>query len=104
MFELDVNNSGDELLLTLSGEMDMYYTPKFKEEALQAYNKNPRDIVIDAEKLDYLDSTGLGGFIHLMNAVKQNGHTITLVGLQSNVKKLFTITKLDKLFKLEGEA
>lgn len=104
MFELDVNNRGDELLLTLSGEMDMYYTPKFKEEALQAYNEDPKNIVIDAKNLEYLDSTGLGGFIHLMNAVKQNGHTITLVGLQSNVKKLFTITKLDKLFKLEGEA
>lgn len=104
MFELDVNNRGDELLLTLSGEMDMYYTPKFKEEALQAYNEDPKNIVIGAKNLEYLDSTGLGGFIHLMNAVKENGHTITLVDLQPNVKKLFTITKLDKLFKLEGEA
>ena len=104
MFELDVKNSGDELLLTLSGEMDMYYTPKFKEEALQAYNEDTRNIVIDAKNLEYLDSTGLGGFIHLMNAVKQNSHTITLADLQPNVKKLFTITKLDKLFILQGES
>ncbi|WP_322621941.1 STAS domain-containing protein [Aedoeadaptatus coxii] len=104
MFELETKNSGDKLLLILSGEMDMYYTPKFKEEALQAYEEDPKDILIDAKNLNYIDSTGLGGFIHLMNAVKQNSHTITLADLQPNVKKLFTITKLDKLFILQGES
>ena len=104
MFTLNIKDEGDQLRLIPCGEMDMYYTPKFKEEALQAYEEDPKDILIDAKNLNYIDSTGLGGFIHLMNAVKQNSHTITLADLQPNVKKLFTITKLDKLFILQGES
>ena len=51
-----------------------------------------------------MDSTGLGGFIYLLNYVKENGHEVHIEHLDPNVKKLFTITKLDKLFHIEGEA
>ncbi|MDD7363531.1 MAG: STAS domain-containing protein [Peptoniphilus sp.] len=104
MFTLEIKDEGDQLRLIPRGEMDMYYTPQFKQEALNAYEKDQKNILIDAEDLNYLDSTGLGGFIYLMNAVKQNGHAISLAHLQPNVEKLFTITKLDKVFDIKGEA
>lgn len=104
MFKLEVKDEGDQLRLIPQGEMDMYYTPQFKKEAVEAYEREKKDILIDGEALNYLDSTGLGGFIYLMNLVKENGHTIGLTNLQPNVEKLFVITKLDKVFQIKGEA
>lgn len=104
MFTLKIKDDGERLRLIPCGEMDMYYTAQFKEEAVAAYDAHKKNILVDAEDLTYVDSTGLGGFIYLLNYVKENGHEVHIEHLDPNVKKLFTITKLDKLFHIEGEA
>ncbi|MEJ8786611.1 STAS domain-containing protein [Peptoniphilus sp. HCN-40583] len=104
MFTLKIKEEGDHLYLIPCGEMDMYYTAQFKDEATAAYDAHKKNILVDCTDLNYVDSTGLGGFIYLLNYVKENGHQVQLKHLDPNVKKLFTITKLDKLFHIEGEA
>ncbi|MDY3118297.1 MAG: STAS domain-containing protein [Peptoniphilus sp.] len=103
MFTLNIKDEGDRLRLIPCGEMDMYYTAQFKDEAIGAYDQYKKDVLIDCADLKYVDSTGLGGFIYLLNHMKENGHAISIEHLDPNVKKLFTITKLDKLFHIEGE-
>ncbi|MDQ0508429.1 anti-sigma B factor antagonist [Peptoniphilus ivorii] len=104
MFNLEIRDEGNRLRMIPTGEMDMYYTPQFKEQAVKAYTENKKDILIDGADLEYVDSTGLGGFMYLLNVVKEQGHEIAISNLDPNVKKLFTITKLDKMFTIEGDA
>ena len=104
MFTLNIKDEGDQLRLSPCGEMDMYYTAQFKEEAISAYDAHKKDILIDCKDLNYVDSTGLGGFIFLLNHMKEEGNKVRMENLDPNVKKLFTITKLDQLFQIEGEA
>ena len=65
MFTLDIKDEGDQLRLIPCGEMDMYYTAQFKEEAISAYDAHKKDILIDCKDLNYVDSTGLGGSLPL---------------------------------------
>lgn len=85
------------------GDMDIYTSPVFKEEVLKAYGLNKTDILIDGEDLEYIDSTGLGALISILKKLKENDNNIYLKNIKSNIRKLFAITELDKLFIIRGE-
>lgn len=86
------------------GDMDIYTSGTFKEDVLNSFEKTPTDLLIDGEKLDYIDSTGLGAMIGILKKVKEHDHKIYLQNIKSNIKKLFDITELDKLFVFRGDS
>lgn len=101
-FNIESTVKDNKLILMLSGELDVYSTKKFKEEALEAYNNNKLNIKIDCNKLEYLDSTGLGALIFLLKTVKEDENSIEITNLNKQIMKLFKITKLDDIFKIRG--
>lgn len=101
-FNIESTVKDNKLILILSGELDVYSTKKFKEEALEAYNNNKLNIKIDCNKLEYLDSTGLGALIFLLKTVKEDENSIEITNLNKQIMKLFKITKLDDIFKIRG--
>lgn len=101
-FNIESTVKDNKLILILSGELDVYSTKKFKEEALEAYNNNKLNIKIDCNKLEYLDSTGLGALIFLLKTVKEDENSIEIINLNKQIMKLFKITKLDDIFKIRG--
>ncbi|HHV25613.1 STAS domain-containing protein [Anaerosalibacter bizertensis] len=80
------------------GEVDIYTSPKLKEKLLKSLKEKETDLLIDGEKLDYIDSTGLGVLISILKKVKESENNIILINLKSNIRKLFDITGLDKVF------
>ncbi len=60
------------------------------------------DMKINLSNLDYIDSTGLGVMIGVLKKIKSEEKEIYIINTKSNVKKIFTITGLDKIFKVEG--
>lgn len=85
------------------GEIDIYTSPKFKQKVLDAFDKDAKDLLIDCKNLEYLDSTGLGAFIYILKKLKEQDYKIYIDNIKPNIKKLFDITKLDKLFIIRGE-
>ena len=57
---------------------------------------------INLENLDYIDSTGLGVMIGVLKKLKIDNKEIYILNPKNKVKKIFTITGLDKIFKMEG--
>ncbi len=92
----------DKWIFSPSGEIDIYSSQKFKEEVLESFNSKNRDILIDGENLDYVDSTGLGALIYILKLLKDDDFKIHLMNIKPNIKKLFHITELDKLFVIRG--
>ena len=64
--------------------------------------ENIKDVVINMQNLEYIDSTGLGILVGVLKRLKQKEKDIYILNTKANVKKIFTITGLDKIFKLEG--
>lgn len=82
----------------VSGEIDIYNAQQFKGKIYQVVENSKGDVSIDCSGLSYLDSTGLGVFVGALKKAKQNGRDIHIVNIRDNIKKLFVITGLDKLF------
>lgn len=87
--------------IILSGDLDINNVENFKKEALEKYKNLEKDIVFDLEKLDYIDSTGLGAVITVFKEVRDKKKTLTIKKAKKNIKKLFVITELDQLFIME---
>ena len=100
MFDLNLIDQGDHYLIELIGDLDIYNNKKFKEKLADIYEDLDKDLVVDCSRLEYLDSTGLGSFISLLKLTRDEEKEITVKNLKKNIKKVFKITDLDKLFNL----
>ncbi|MTI49779.1 MAG: STAS domain-containing protein [Firmicutes bacterium] len=96
-----IKNFNDEnqcWIIKPTGELDIYTSPNFKEILNEIIEEKRADITIDGEKLEYIDSTGLGVLISALKKLKENEHNITIINIKANIKKLFNITGLNKVF------
>lgn len=91
----------DSWVMNIVGELDIYTSPKFKEVLLEALEEKMDNIIINGESLSYIDSTGLGVLISALKKVKENNKTITIKSIKPNIKKLFDLTSLDKVFLIK---
>lgn len=104
-FNTEVKFSSEEnkWVFILEGDMDIYTSDIFKDQAIKSFEEKKADLLIDGKRLDYIDSTGLGALIGILKRVKEADHKIHLTNIKPNIRKLFDITELDKLFIIRGE-
>ena len=84
------------------GELDVSTADQFKEYLYKLIDKEIRSIRFDLSNLDYIDSTGLGVMIGVLKRIKVQNKEIYIESPKDNVKKIFSITGLDKIFKMGG--
>jgi len=94
-------NLGNAIEVYLDGEVDIYTSQRLKDKLYGIIDSNQLDLKINCRDLSYIDSTGLGIFVGALKKAKQNGKSIYISELKENIKKLFMITGLDKLFTIE---
>ncbi|MFL1470756.1 STAS domain-containing protein [Paraclostridium bifermentans] len=86
----------------INGELDVDGADKVKTHLNSLIEEQPVDIKMDFTNLEYIDSTGLGALIGVLKRLKVNDKDIYVLNARKNVKKIFSITGLDKIFKVEG--
>lgn len=96
----DINEETDLIKISLEGDLDAYSSDEFKEAVLKKIPSS-KDILINAKKLNFIDSTGLGSLISIYNNIKEQEKTISIEEIKPNVKQIFEITELDKLFNIK---
>lgn len=96
----DINEETNLIKISLEGDLDAYSSDEFKEAVLKKIPSS-KDILINARKLNFIDSTGLGSLISIYNNIKEQEKTISIEGIKPNVKQIFEITELDKLFNIK---
>ena len=98
----NLNNENNFWEIHLEGELDVSSADKLKEYLHNLADEKILDMKINLERLDYIDSTGLGVMIGVLKKLKMDNKEIYILNPKSNVKKIFTITGLDQIFKVEG--
>ena len=83
------------------GEVDIYTSPEFKNKVIEIIESKEVNILINAEELEYIDSTGLGVLMSILKKIKENGLNIKIINLKPNIYKLFDITGLNKVFNIQ---
>ena len=91
-------SEGDAYVVELTGEIDVYTSPKVKDAVTELIDREHYNLVINLEKVRYIDSTGLGVLIGGLKRVREYGGTVHLVCTNPQIKKIFDITGLVKIF------
>jgi anti-sigma B factor antagonist len=87
-------------LLNLSGEIDLNAKPNVVAQLEPLIEKKTPAIVVDLSRVSYVDSSGLAIFIDALQRVRSYGGKIALAGLRGNVRVVFEIAKLDRVFQI----
>ena len=60
-------------------------------------------IVLDFSDISFINSAGLGSCVTVHNDAKPRGTAVILYGMHASVRDVFTMTRLDKIFKIADD-
>jgi anti-sigma B factor antagonist len=92
--------SGADYVVSLGGEVDLYTAPELKQELHRLVGEGATRIVIDMSETTFIDSTTLGVLLSVVKRVRPEGGAVVLVCPDRNVRRIFEITLLDRVFSI----
>jgi anti-sigma B factor antagonist len=87
-------------VIALSGEVDLYTAPEFKQQVINAVDEGARHVVVDLSETTFIDSTTLGVLIGGVRRLREHDGDLSLVCSDRNISKIFEITGLDRVFSI----
>ncbi len=99
--ETKISELDGKLVATLNGQLDTAAAVQVEKELKPLYDNEDKDIVIDCENMEYIASSGLRIMLGILKKAKQHGHTVTLTGLNDDIKNVFKMTGFINLFNFE---
>ena len=85
-------------VVNVEGEIDIYTAPRLRELLIDLAGKNNHQLIVNLEKVGFLDSTGLGVLVGGLKRVRTHDGSLDLVCTQERILKIFKITGLTKVF------
>ena len=85
-------------VVTVEGEIDIYTAPRLRELLIDLASKGSYQLIVDLEKVGFLDSTGLGVLVGGLKRVRPHDGWLDLACTQERILKIFKITGLTKVF------
>ncbi|MCX7908646.1 MAG: STAS domain-containing protein [Ignavibacteria bacterium] len=73
-------------------------SPDLKAKLLIEAQPNLKALIIDISKVESIDSSGFGAFLLADRQLREHGIPTIIVGVRDNIKHLFEILKLDRVF------
>lgn len=91
-------------VLLLKGEIDLHVFPEITASLDAVIEKKPRHLVVDVSGVTYIDSAGLAALILAMQKVEAYGGRFSLAGVQTTVRSIFKMSRLDDVFEIFPDA
>jgi len=88
------------IVLAPEGEMNLNTIPRLRSEFDALYAKGMRKMVIDFDKVTYIDSIGLAFLIEILQRLGQNSGSLALANMGDKIKYLFEAAKIDMMMSI----
>lgn len=104
--ELEIRTKQDDKVCTLvlEGEVDVYTAPRLKEELVSLISAGCTHLIVDLEKVAFIDSSGLGVLVSALRRAREKDGAVRIVCTRESILKIFRITGLDKVFPIFSDA
>jgi anti-sigma B factor antagonist len=90
----------DDFVVTLNGDVDLYTAPELKSELIRLVDRGAGRVVVDLTSATFIDSTTLGVLLGAFKRLRPAGGELTIVCPDANIRKIFQITLLDRVFAI----
>ncbi|MCM2270855.1 MAG: STAS domain-containing protein [Thermoanaerobaculia bacterium] len=101
---VEKKNHGDHTVLRVEGVVRMGESAQFLAQTLDKLLAEGRgNVLVDLERINYIDSTGIGELVGYFGRFKEKGRRLILVKPADRIRKLLEIARLDAVFPTYSE-
>jgi len=98
--EIVKREKDDVTILDINGEIDLYNAPEIKEIINSLIAEQKTNVIINLEKVSYIDSSGIGALISSLSNLKKYQGGLKIINVFASVRKVFELTKLTSFFEI----
>ncbi|MFD1738793.1 anti-sigma F factor antagonist [Bacillus salitolerans] len=99
---IDLEVKHNVLCIRLAGELDHHTAEDLRSQVTDYLEKNSiNHIILNLEHLSFMDSSGLGVILGRYKQIKNNGGEMVVCSISPAVKRLFDMSGLFKIIRLE---
>lgn len=96
--EIDTN----KVVISPEGDINFSNSQQLKEELLQVFEQDFKQVVLDFSEVESIDSSGLGKLLLFQKKLKEKESTLIIRNIKSDyIKNMFEMIHLDKVIEIE---
>ncbi len=93
--------AGEAVVASVSGEVDLSNSDDLRRSLLELVERHaPKKLILNFGAVDYLDSSAIAVLVEVHKALRKVGGKLYLTNLQTRVKGIFRVARLDLIFGL----
>ena len=97
---LDSRKEGSVLVVeVLDQRLDASVAVEFKNKIGELINAGHTQLVIELDKVEFMDSSGLGAIVSSLKLLGRDGDLV-VAGPNSGISRLFSLTRMNKVFRI----
>jgi len=98
---VQIEDKGSAVLIQVKEErLDAHNSGELKTQMLNLFEEGKNNLIVDLQDVRFVDSSGLGSLVSgFKNASARSGN-LKLCGLQPQVKSMFELTRLHRVFEI----
>lgn len=91
---------GDVAILCLDGQLNLTSASTLKEASKELLDNETKKMVLNLEKVDFINSSGLGALVSILKDVRNARASMRISNLAPYVREIFDITQLSNIFEI----
>ena len=99
----DTLENGEDLHVTLAGELDISNVEKFEQDLMELEQPRPPLVVLDLRAVRFIDSTGLSLLLNADARARRQGRHVTIVSGNGAARRIMRTVALDQILDVKTE-
>jgi anti-sigma B factor antagonist len=99
---VETEKHGDQTLLRVEGEVDLYSSPELRTAVLKAVPKAGAGVGVHLGGVSYMDSSGVATLVEGLRSAREHGKGFVLVAPSEAVMKVLELARLDSVFEVRA--
>jgi len=93
-------NSDNIYLVELLGALDLYSSNQLKDLAMKVIRHKVERFIIDLNKVDHINSSGIGALIYVFSTLKKLNCPFVIIASEGPVMQALEVTRLKGYFTI----
>ena len=102
-FEVTIEQRGDAVHVLMTGELDISTAQRLDDDMRRIEAGHPGLIVLDLQRLTFMDSTGLRLLIMADARAREEGRRVAIVQGNEMVQRVMRLTRLDERLNIVAD-
>lgn len=88
------------LIVVKEARLDAHNSGELKTQMLALFEQGKNNLLVDLQEVRFVDSSGLGALVSGFKNASARSGSLKLCGLQPQVKSMFELTRLHRVFEI----